>query len=86
MVSKWMIGCKPKPNCGQKQREIMQDNTEEWLELCRQASVEQDGDRLVQLTTRITELLDQKRRRLNQRVEDRPLLRHPDGQGNRKHP
>ncbi len=76
MVSKWMIGCKPKPNCGRKQRKIMQDNTEEWLELCRQASVEQDGDKLVQLTTRITELLDQKHSRLNQTAVDRdPPLR-----------
>lgn len=42
----------------------MRDQQEEWLELCRQASVEQDREKLFQLVCRINELLEAKDKRL----------------------
>lgn len=43
----------------------MQENTELWQELCRQAAAEQDSNKLMQLTKRIIELLDKKQTRLD---------------------
>ncbi len=40
----------------------MKDHQEEWLELCQQASVEQDPKKLYQLVRRINELLEAKDR------------------------
>ncbi len=42
----------------------MTDQPDEWLELCRQASVEQDREKLFQLVYRINELLEAKDTRL----------------------
>lgn len=42
----------------------MQDHQEEWLELCAQASVEQNPQKLFQLVRRINELLEAKEKRL----------------------
>ena len=42
----------------------MKDHQEEWLELCQQASVEQDRDKLLLLVRRISELLEAKDKRL----------------------
>lgn len=38
---------------------------ETWMRLCEQAAVEQDHVRLLELVTRINDLLDQKEMRLN---------------------
>jgi hypothetical protein len=43
----------------------MRDNEQEWKELCRQASVEQDPLKLIELTRRINDLLAGKQRRLD---------------------
>ena len=42
----------------------MRDHQEEWQELCQQASVEQDREKLLQLVRRINELLEAKDDRL----------------------
>jgi hypothetical protein len=42
----------------------MREGEEEWLELCRQASVEQDREKLFKLVQRINELLEAKDKRL----------------------
>jgi len=42
----------------------MRENTERWMELCRQAAVEQDPAKLIALVTEILELLETKERRL----------------------
>ncbi|MGA9790421.1 MAG: hypothetical protein WBQ43_06995 [Terriglobales bacterium] len=42
----------------------MNDQPEEWPELCRQASVEQDPAKLLRLVSRINELLEAKDKRL----------------------
>ena len=42
----------------------MRDHQEEWEELCQQASVEQDREKLLQLVVRINELLEAKDKRL----------------------
>ena len=42
----------------------MRENTERWMELCAQAAVEQDPQKLMALVTEIIELLEQKERRL----------------------
>ena len=48
----------------------MKDQEEEWLEVYREASEEQDSEKLFQLVRRINELLDAKDRRLRQtRIE-----------------
>jgi hypothetical protein len=42
----------------------LQENAELWKELCAQAAVEQDPQKLQELVRRINELLDAKTRRL----------------------
>jgi hypothetical protein len=42
----------------------VRDQQEEWLELCKQASVEQDSEKLSVLVRRISELLEAKDKRL----------------------
>jgi len=42
-------------------------NKERWRELCEQVAVEQDPKKLVELTTEIYRLLEEKRRRLQRR-------------------
>lgn len=42
----------------------MRENTERWLQLCAQAAVEQDPNRLLALVAEINDLLEQKERRL----------------------
>ena len=41
---------------------------EQWMELCRQASVEQDPKKLLELTAEIIRLLDEKEDRLIHRA------------------
>jgi hypothetical protein len=43
------------------------ENKERWRELCEQVAVEQDPKKLVELTTEIYRLLEEKRRRLQRR-------------------
>jgi hypothetical protein len=43
---------------------MMQDKTERWKELCAQAAVEQDPQKLLELTRQINDLLLGKQRRL----------------------
>jgi hypothetical protein len=38
----------------------MRDGTEEWKIICEQAAQEQDPEKLMKLTQRITELLDER--------------------------
>ena len=45
-------------------------NKERWRELCEQAAVEQDPKKLVELTTEIYRLLEEKRRRLQRSLMD----------------
>jgi hypothetical protein len=40
------------------------ENTEKWLALCKQASIEQDPESLMKLTAEILQLLDEKDKRL----------------------
>jgi hypothetical protein len=40
------------------------ENKERWRELCERAAIEQDPKKLVELTTEIYRLLEEKRRRL----------------------
>jgi hypothetical protein len=42
----------------------MQEKTERWMELCAQAAVEQDPNKLLALVREINELLEGKERRL----------------------
>ena len=42
-------------------------NKERWRELCEQVEVEQDPKKLVELTTEIYRLLEEKRRRLQRK-------------------
>jgi hypothetical protein len=42
----------------------MQDKTERWLELCKQAAIEQDPQKLMALVKEINDLLEAKERRL----------------------
>jgi hypothetical protein len=42
-------------------------NKERWRELCEQVEVEQDPKKLVELTTQIYRLLEEKRRRLQRK-------------------
>lgn len=46
---------------------------ERWRELCQQAAIEQDHQKLMQLVQQINDLLDAKERRL------RPLPGNPEG-------
>jgi len=50
----------------------MQKHEEEWKELCRQASVEQDPQRMLELTKKINELLAGKRHRLEGQQRESP--------------
>ncbi len=45
----------------------MKDREEEWQELCKLAAVEQNPEKLLKLTSRICELLDEKNQRLRGR-------------------
>jgi hypothetical protein len=42
----------------------MQEKTERWMELCKQAATEQDPQKLTALVQEINELLEAKERRL----------------------
>jgi hypothetical protein len=42
----------------------MQEKTERWLELCKQAAIEQDPEKLMALVKEINDLLETKERRL----------------------
>jgi len=48
----------------------MREQQEEWMELCRQASVEQDPNKLFRLVRRINELLEAKDKRLRSCAEE----------------
>jgi hypothetical protein len=49
----------------------MQGQTKEhWMELCEQAAVEQDSDKLLQLISEINRMLDQKEERLTRGHSD----------------
>jgi hypothetical protein len=43
-------------------------NEERWREVCEQVAVEQDPKKLVELTTKIYRLLEEKRRRLQRKL------------------
>jgi hypothetical protein len=45
-------------------------NEERWRELCEQVVVEQDPKKLIELTTEIYRLLEEKRRRLQRSLMD----------------
>ena len=45
---------------------------EQWMELCRQASVEQDPQKLLKLTAEIIRLLDEKEDRLIHHQANKP--------------
>jgi len=49
-----------------RERCVLQEAIEEWRELCRQAAVEQDPQKLMELSLRIVEMLEKKQTRLNQ--------------------
>ena len=51
----------------------MKLNREEWMELCEQAAEEQDSAKLMQLISRINQLLEAKERRL----KDNPAVTDP---------
>ena len=51
----------------------MREQKEKWFELCEQAAVEQDPEKLMALVRQINALLDEKERR----VRDRDLVRPP---------
>ncbi len=55
----------------------MQDNKERWMELCAQASNEQDPERLLALVQEINRLLEEKERR------NHPAPKDSDGPVNR---
>ena len=48
----------------------MRERQEEWMELCRQASVEQDPEKLFRVVCRINELLEAKDERLRSGVAE----------------
>lgn len=48
----------------------MREQQEEWMELCRQASVEQDPKKLFRLVCAINELLEAKDKRLRSRATE----------------
>jgi hypothetical protein len=54
----------------------MQDNKERWMELCAQASIEQDPERLLALVEEINRLLEDKQRR------NHPAPKGSDGSAN----
>jgi len=43
---------------------VMRQNTERWMQLCAQAAIEQDPDKLLALVQEINDLLEEKERRL----------------------
>jgi hypothetical protein len=47
----------------------MREREEEWKELCRQAAVEQDSTKLMELTRRINEMLIHKQHRIDEAKE-----------------
>jgi hypothetical protein len=49
-------------------RQIRMKDREKWMELCRQASVEQNPKRMLELTAEIIRLLDEKEDRLVHRA------------------
>jgi len=49
---------------------VIGQNKERWRELCGQVEVEQDPKKLVELTTEIYRLLEEKRRRLQRKLMD----------------
>jgi hypothetical protein len=51
----------------------MQSNTERWKALCEEARVEQDPQRLLELTREINDLLLGKQQRL-ERPDDEPVV------------
>jgi len=48
--------------------DVVRDHQKEWQELCRQASVEQDREKLLQLVRRINDLLEAKDKRLQESI------------------
>jgi len=44
----------------------MQENSERWMELAEQATVEQDPDKLMALVLEINKLLEEKQKRLTE--------------------
>jgi len=48
------------------------DAKERWQRLCEQAVVEQDPERLIELTSEITRLLEEKEKRLRSQKESKP--------------
>jgi len=46
---------------------------ERWREVCEQVAVEQDPKKLIELTTKIYRLLEEKRRRLQRKLMDATL-------------
>jgi len=48
-------------------------NEERWREVCEQVAAEQDPKKLVELTTEIYRLLEEKRRRLQRKLLDATL-------------
>jgi hypothetical protein len=55
-------------SCAHKEKSL-RERTEEWKELCRQAAVEQDPQKLLELTRRINELLIGKQHRLEHKPD-----------------
>jgi hypothetical protein len=53
-------GSKSRSKSGEKTN--VRDPNEEWTQLCQQAAVEKDPERLIRLVGRIVELLDTRRR------------------------
>jgi hypothetical protein len=54
----------------------MQGNVkEEWMQLCEQAAVEQDAEKLIALVTEINRMLDEKDRRLSGKPARAPSQR-----------
>lgn len=60
----------PDPHCGARLGvRVMEGETKDrWFELCAQAAVEQDPDKLIELVKEISRLLDEKEARLKGRV------------------
>ena len=50
----------------------MRENRERWQELCEQAAIEQDPDKLLELTAEIDKLLAEKFNRLDGKTSDKP--------------
>jgi hypothetical protein len=56
----------------------MRENTEKWMELCKQAATEQDSRKLMTLIDQITALLDAKQERLIEK-DSQGLRSEPNG-------